>query len=284
MKRILCLLLALTMAMALMACGTETDPSQTDPSGTVLDATETTADPNEGTGNTTGDTSETAGEETTGEASEETTGDVSEETTGEPTETETSTQPEEETEAPTQAPHDPEVDYSEEIIGTWRVEITVATAADLGLTDLDSSLKMVLCMAFDENGQARTFADEENLSASITAFETDLVTFMVARIYADLADQGFDQSTADSKFYEKYSMSVQDYCQQLVTDMRLATTLDPESFRNEAEYSLDGNALSVGSNVMIIEIDGDTMHILSDGRSAWTALGLEYPVALSRAE
>lgn len=272
MKKILCLLLALTMAMALMACGTQSDSADTGTSGPVLDAAESTGDP----GESVSDTTETPGEETTGEASEE--------TTGEPAETETSTQPEEETEAPSQPPHDPDVDYSEAIIGTWTVDVQVISAESLGLPGMDTGLTLTLLMSFDQEGNAALRVDAETAAQMVADFEADLVEYMVDLLNAELESQGFSGSGAEEKFYEAYAMTILEYCQKAVSDLNLAESLNISSLRDEDTYYLDGNALHVGSNVMMIDIDGDVLYILSDENNAWRNLGFRYPVAMDRAE
>ena len=276
MKKLLCLLLALVMALSLMACGGNAADDAGDEEYPYINPE---------------DPAENDGEEDTTEESipEDTTVEVTEDTTEETTEEETTEEPTEETtEAVVEATISPDALSSEDLVGTWAVEVPYVTAELLAQSneifeDFEGQLNLTFVMEFSEDGIATMYVDEDAYEASVEAFEEDLTAFLVEYLYAELEAGGYSREESDEYFQDLYQMSAEELCAQQVEAMGIRDMLDVSELRDSGSYELNGDQLTVGVFTMTVAVGQTTLTVLDcDQTEYWEQMGFQFPTVLTR--
>ena len=230
MKKLLALLLALIMVFALAACGND-------------DANMDDDDDDEGKKESTSATTAPAGDPTDPPIVTPTDPPIVT-PTDPPIVTPTDppeTQPTAPSETrPTGTPVSP---LEQQILGSWETTVSVDPAS-VGQADMVGTFEMNITFTFNADGTAVMHIDKD-------AYLQNIVDLIVENLYAQLGGE----EVAEQAFQATMNMSCREYAQAAVDSM--ADSLDMEDVTQD--WSLNGNSLTLGKQVMTVSIDGDEL-------------------------
>ncbi len=167
-----------------------------------------------------------------------------------------------------------ELDYSEEILGSWTVDI-VLTEDYTGMEGLEIT-GIPFVFTFEEDGTVKLTVDP---SAAQIIMDQMLVV-LVDMFYDEMEAEGMSRDQVDSLFVETYGMTVEDYMVSAIAEMDMGTML--EDIEETADYELEGETLILDGIEMTIEIKGDKMTITACDSDFWEEVGLDIPVTMKR--
>lgn len=252
MKKLLALLLALTMVFCLAACGesNNADPSETQETTEATEATDEQTEP--------------------------------------PTdpETEPGTEPSTEPSTDSQA-NIPAFDAvaAAPVFGTWSTELVFDSAA-MGLNGFEGEMKFAVVFDFNEDGTYALNVDKEKTDASMETFSEALRTYMIDMFYAEFEKENKSKDEANAQMQSEYGMTIEEYCEAAADSTMSSASSMYAGLQANGLYSVEGTAIYTDDGESYtFEIEGDTMTFVdSTGAEEMAAMGMKLPMVLERVQ
>ncbi len=210
MKNKLILLLAAVIAISMLACAKEPDPTQSAPD---TRPTAVPTQPHVPTAPTT-------------------------------VPTEPTTVPTEPTTVPTESRYPFDAEEADYLFGLWQSELTVDEEM-LGLPGLGKSFKLTVYVEFDDLGMVYTYVDKTEAEAAFNKLfdNKNVRKFVKNACYAQLEEQGYSKKEAEEMIKQTYGMTMDEYVDLYIETVR--DTMDFEGMSTNTHYYAEGNDLYV---------------------------------------
>ena len=110
---------------------------------------------------------------------------------------------------------------TKDIQGTWVTELHL-TGDSMDLADFDTDLVLTVWTSFYQDGTLEFYAEIANSDAYLQS----LLEYMINTMYAQMAENGMDQTAADEAFRTTYGMDIPQYAEAAIGVINLQAIAD----------------------------------------------------------
>lgn len=171
---------------------------------------------------------------------------------------------------------------ADELVGTWVAYAYMdrAAAAPEGFSNENG---LPIAFIFHDDGTYEQVPYEKEFDDALTSLKADLCDYLVAQAYETAAKEGYSQKQADEAFYKDSGMTIREYAEAEVDKMGLDSL---SSTKTSGTYTVRGDGLTLDNRstplTLTIALEDDTLQILGCNDDGWARLFGDYPIELQR--
>lgn len=166
-----------------------------------------------------------------------------------------------------------------ELVGTWVIDVYM----DQFVEGFSSDAGLPIAFTFYADGTYVQVPYEKTFADSLALLKSDLCDYLITQAYEAAAKEGYSQKQADEAFYNQCGMTLREYAEAEVEKMGLDTMANSKT---TGTYTVSGDRLTLEGRetplTLTVSVSESTLQILSCDDESWIQVFGEYPVQLQR--
>lgn len=169
--------------------------------------------------------------------------------------------------------------FAGDLVGTWVIDVYM----DQFVEGFSSDVGLPIAFTFYADGTYVQVPYEKTFSDALALLEADLCDYLVAQAYEAAAEEGYTQKQADEAFYKECGMTLRAYAEAEVEKMGLESL---GSSKTTGSYTVSGDRLTLDGRstplTLTVSVSENILQILRCDDENWIKLFGDYPIELQR--